>query len=222
MSLNNFYIKNDTNVNLTPPNDVLWPYLDKDMVVTLNNDGELLPNKIVSLLSNNNILNISHSLELNNYIIDGSIIVLNDDEVELTINEALDYIKFLTKGDVVEIVRSELSNNINELILETQTIASEDNNIELNYNGTKLSSNGGGITVVNGISNGTNSELIINSDGDWTSNNYIIPNGFVFPFYTPTSTNDNYGNINEITVDSDYIYLKTASGWRRSAFFNTF
>jgi hypothetical protein len=103
-----------------------------------------------------------------------------------------------------------------ELILETQTIAAEDNNIELNYNGTKETALNGGLTIIKGIDDNTNSELIINSDGNWITNNHIIPKGLIIPTFTPTSTNDNSGNLGEITRDDNYIYIKGNNGWGRS------
>lgn len=106
--------------------------------------------------------------------------------------------------------------NRTELILETQTIASEDNNIELNFNGTHDSAINGGITVIKGIDENTNSEFMTNSDGDWTTNNHILPNGLVIPEFTPTSTNDLTGKLGEITRDDNYIYIKTNAGWKRT------
>jgi hypothetical protein len=97
-----------------------------------------------------------------------------------------------------------------ELILETQTIASEDNNIELNYNGNKESSLDGGIIVIKGISETEDAKFTINSDGDWITNNNIIPKGIVIPEYTPTSTSG------MITRDDSYIYIKGNNGWGRS------
>jgi hypothetical protein len=106
--------------------------------------------------------------------------------------------------------------NRDELILETQTIASEDNNIELNFNGTHDSALNGGITVIKGINDETNSVFEINSDGDWRTNNYILPHGLVIPKFTPISTNDDKGKLGEITRDDDYIYIKTEAGWKRT------
>lgn len=106
--------------------------------------------------------------------------------------------------------------NRTELILETQTIAAEDNNIELNFNGTHDSALNGGITVNKGINNEKHSEFVINSDGDWKSNNYILPKGLVIPNFTPTSTNDVNGKIGEITRDDNYLYIKTNDGWKRT------
>ncbi len=103
----------------------------------------------------------------------------------------------------------------NELILETQTIAAEDNNIELNYNGTSLTAIGGGISIINGISDGLNAEFKLNSTGNWVTNNLIIPSGLVIPTYTPKSSNDSYGELNEITADDNYLYIKGNNGWKR-------
>jgi len=103
-----------------------------------------------------------------------------------------------------------------ELILETQTIVSEDNNIELNFNGSHDSALDGGITVIKGIDDETNSVFEINSDGDWTTNNYIISHGLVIPEFSPSSTNDEKGKLGEITRDNDYIYIKRENGWGRT------
>ena len=42
-------------------------------------------------------------------------------------------------------------------------------------------------------------------------NNPSIPN------YTPTSSNDSYGNIGNVTSDDDYLYVKTNNGWKRTS-----
>ena len=42
-------------------------------------------------------------------------------------------------------------------------------------------------------------------------NNPSIPN------YTPTSSNDTYGNVGNITTDDDYLYIKTNNGWKRTS-----
>lgn len=103
-----------------------------------------------------------------------------------------------------------------ELIIKTQTIASEDNNIELNFGGTHSSALNGGITVIKGKDDNTNSNFEINSNGDWVTNNYIIPHGLVLPEFTPSSTNDEIGKEGEITRDNNHIYIKTQSGWKRT------
>lgn len=105
--------------------------------------------------------------------------------------------------------------NREEIIINSQTVASEDNNIELNYNGTKESAIGGGIFVNKGINENTNSEFLIDSNGDWVTNNYFKPFGLVIPEYTPTSSSDEKGVVGEIVRDNDYIYIKRLSGWGR-------
>jgi len=42
-------------------------------------------------------------------------------------------------------------------------------------------------------------------------NNPSIPN------YTPSSSNDSYGNIGNVTSDDDYLYIKTNNGWKRTS-----
>lgn len=104
----------------------------------------------------------------------------------------------------------------NNTIIETQTINAEDNNITLNFNGTHDSALNGGIIVNKGVDEETNSEFIINSDGDWVTNNYIVPYGLTIPEYTPDSSDDDTGKIGEITRDDNFIYVKTNNGWLRT------
>lgn len=103
-----------------------------------------------------------------------------------------------------------------KIILQTQTIAAEDNNIELNFGGTNESALDGGIMVVKGVDENTDAKFVINSEGNWTTNNHIAPNGLIIPKFTPTSTNDNAGKTGDITRDNDHIYIKTEDGWKRS------
>jgi hypothetical protein len=35
--------------------------------------------------------------------------------------------------------------------------------------------------------------------------------------FTPSSSSDASGNVGDISWDGDYIYVKTSSGWKRSA-----
>jgi hypothetical protein len=105
--------------------------------------------------------------------------------------------------------------NREEFIINSQTVASEDNNIELNYNGTKKSALGGGIFVNKGIDENTDSEFLIDSNGNWVTNNYIKPFGLLIPEYTPTSSSDEKGIVGEMVRDDNYIYIKRLSGWGR-------
>jgi len=43
-----------------------------------------------------------------------------------------------------------------------------------------------------------------------------IHNNPSIPHYTPTSSNDSYGNIGNETSDDDYLYIKTNNGWKRT------
>lgn len=101
-------------------------------------------------------------------------------------------------------------------ILETQTIVAEDNNIELNFNGTHESSAGGGIIVKKGIDNETDSKFIVDANGNWIANTGLIPKSLIIPKYIPSSSNDEFGNVGDITRDNHYVYIKTDSGWKRA------
>jgi hypothetical protein len=101
--------------------------------------------------------------------------------------------------------------------INTQTIASEDNDIVLNFNGNHDSALNGGLVVNSGVNDKVNSQFIINSEGDWITNTYIKPHGIVIPDFTPKSSYDITGKIGEITRDDDYFYIKGNDGqWKRS------
>jgi len=114
---------------------------------------------------------------------------------------------------IKDLTKTNISNS--DLILETQTIAAEDNNIELNYNGNHDTAVGGGITIIDGISTNIDAEFKINSDGNWVTNNLIIPSGLVIPMYTPSSSSDKYGKNGEVTRDDNYLYVKVGNKWRK-------
>tara|TARA_R110000772_G_scaffold17946_1_gene49838 strand:+ start:72072 stop:74105 length:2034 start_codon:yes stop_codon:yes gene_type:complete len=116
---------------------------------------------------------------------------------------------------LVEAVKELATPNIilNETEIDTETVTSEDNYIQLNFNGTKESAIGGGIIVINGRDDG-DSKFTINSNGDWTTNNYVIPRGLIIPEYTPTSKDD-AGMIGEITRDNSNLYIKNSDGWKK-------
>lgn len=104
----------------------------------------------------------------------------------------------------------------NNTHLETQTILAEDNNIDLNYNGTNASALGGGITVLHAKKDDSSSEIITDENGDWVTNNDFKPLALTIPYYTPTSSEDLIGNEGNLTRDNDYLYIKTISGWKRT------
>lgn len=99
--------------------------------------------------------------------------------------------------------------------IKTQTIIAEDNNIELNYNGTNESANGGGLIVNHGVGENVNAEFKLEG-GEWVTNNNIRPNGLIIPEYRPTSSSDENKNIGSITYDDEYLYLKVGlNSWKR-------
>jgi Chaperone of endosialidase len=121
---------------------------------------------------------------------------------------------------LVEAVK-ELSNGVKSngnVYLETQSIFAEDNNIDLNYSGTPETAIGGGIRVLHGINQEKHSEFLTDENGNWTTNNYLIPNGLIIPNYTPTSSDDNYGIDGMVTRDSNYLYVKNNATWGRISF----
>jgi hypothetical protein len=106
--------------------------------------------------------------------------------------------------------------NSDKIILETQTIAAEDNNIELNYNGNNASAIGGGISIINGIDDGIDAEFKLNIEGSWVTNNPLAPSSLIIPEYTPISSYDIYGKNGDITRDENYLYVRDNNTWKRS------
>ena len=100
--------------------------------------------------------------------------------------------------------------------IETQSIIAEDNNIDLNYDGSTQTAIGGGIRVLHALGQDISAELLIDSEGNWITNNDFKPNAFTIPVYTPKSSLDSFGNEGNITRDDNFIYVKTSMGWRRS------
>jgi hypothetical protein len=107
------------------------------------------------------------------------------------------------------------STNFNNVSVNTQTIIAEDNNIELNYNGTHETAIGGGLVVLKGINNQSDAKFILNDNGNWVTNNPLEPKEIILPKYTPESSNDINGNIGSITMDDNYLYIKTTNKWKR-------
>jgi hypothetical protein len=117
---------------------------------------------------------------------------------------------------IVEAIKELYFKLNNNDFLNTQTILAEDNNIDLNYNGNHETSLGGGIRILHGKSNDNHSELIINENGDFITNNNLIPKELTIPYYTPSSSEDNYGSEGNISRDDEYLYIKTKNGWLRA------
>jgi hypothetical protein len=118
---------------------------------------------------------------------------------------------------LVEAIK-ELSSGLtisNNTYLETQTILAEDNNIELNYNGTTETAIGGGISVLHALGNDISAELMTDIDGNFITNNDFKAKALTIPTYTPTSSEDINGNIGNVTRDEDYLYIKGSDKWKR-------
>lgn len=118
---------------------------------------------------------------------------------------------------LVEAVK-ELSSGIttsNNTHLETQTILAEDNNIELNFNGTQQTAIGGGLSILHAKGQDQSADLITDADGNFVTNNDFKPQALTIPLYTPTSSNDTAGSEGNITRDDNYLYVKSSNKWKR-------
>lgn len=128
---------------------------------------------------------------------------LNYDEVIPWLVEA---VKDISSGDVT----------FNNTIIETQTLAAEDNFIELNYGGSHDSAAGGGITVKDGIREGADSFIKIDENGRWVIGPALTTSQLTLPEYTPDSSTDDIGSSGDVVWDDRYLYIKTNFGWRRT------
>lgn len=115
-------------------------------------------------------------------------------------------IKELSSGDVI----------ITNTILETQTITAEDNNIELNFGGIHETSIGGGISVKNGVNDGTDSFIKIDENGRWVVGPSLTTSQLTLPEFSPISSTDKIGLIGDVVWDDEYVYIKTNTGWKRT------
>jgi len=99
----------------------------------------------------------------------------------------------------------------------TQTIQALDNNFTLNFDGTHTSADGGGITIQDGVSNGNDSSWLINSDGNWYTNQNVGI-GTSTPTHKLTT---GYGT--GIPEDGIALYGTTdqTTNYQRSIFYNT-
>lgn len=118
---------------------------------------------------------------------------------------------------LVEAIKELVSSGIttNSTYLNTQTILAEDNNIDLNYNGNKESALNGGIRVLHGLGNDLSSDMVIDSNGNWVTNNGFKPSSLIIPKQTPKASNDTTGIEGDVCYDNNFIYIKTNSGWKR-------
>ena len=99
-------------------------------------------------------------------------------------------------------------------IINVETVVAEDNNIELNFNGTHESSIGGGLCILHGLGLNKHAEFKINEFGSWETNNPIAAKELIIPNYTPTGSTDSSFNIGAITKDENFLYVKGLT-WKK-------
>jgi len=140
-----------------------------------------------------------------------------------------DMVRLRSKGDgmltlnyseiipwLIEALKEISSDEYRNVILQTQTIAAEDNNIELNYGGTHDTANGGGLLITDGVSAGVDSFIKIDEFGKWVIGPSLSTPQLTLPKYTPENTNDVIGSGGNIVWDDTYLYIKTKNGWKRT------
>jgi len=76
-------------------------------------------------------------------------------------------------GDILVIGDAIINGSVQVLgtasTFNTQIIQAEDNNIHLNYSGSHLTANGGGVIILSGISNSQDSSITIDAFGNWSA-----------------------------------------------------
>jgi hypothetical protein len=102
--------------------------------------------------------------------------------------------------------------------LNTQTIIAEDNNIDLNFNGTPQTAIEGGLRVLHALGQDKPAQFLTDSEGNWVTNNDLKAKALTIPIYTPLSSSDIAGNEGNITRDDDYLYVKVVDTWKRIKF----
>lgn len=142
-------------------------------------------------------------------------------ELVFTSNQTEEKYKGINDGGIIPLLVEAVKElatgtTLHREYLITQTIKAEDNNIELNFNGNKKSSINGGIKVLHGIAENNSSDLFIDEDGNWITNNDFKPKAITIPIYTPASSDDIFGSIGNVVTDDDYLYINTTTGWKRT------
>jgi len=205
----------------------LQPLIDQLETDVLTNSNDISTNQTdigdnLSLI-NTNITNIgANETDISNLVIDVSdnLSLINTNITDIN-NLELDLLNYLplTGGTITGDLS--ISGNLEVLgtttTIGTQTIQALDNNFTLNYGGTHLSADGGGITIEDGISNGNDSSWLINSDGNWYTNQ-SVGIGTSTPTHKLTT---GYGT--GIPEDGIALYGTTdqTTNYQRSIFYNT-
>jgi hypothetical protein len=115
---------------------------------------------------------------------------------------------------LVEAIK-ELYHGHKNVLISTQTIAAEDNNIELNFNGNHESSIGGGLKVLHAVGTNKHSEIKTNENGDWVTTTPLKPVELIIPEYTPKSAIDEEFGIGSMTRDNNHLYIRCGGGWKK-------
>ena len=71
-------------------------------------------------------------------------------------------------GDMI--VTGDFTVNGTTTTIDSQTLRTADNNIEMNLSGNNISANGGGLTVLSGVSNSIDATWQIDATGNWAAN----------------------------------------------------
>jgi len=150
-------------------------------ILTNSNDISTNQTNIGNNLSliNTNITNIgTNETDISNLVIDVSdnLSLINTNITDIN-NLELNLLNYLPLSGGTITGDLSIGGNLEVLgsatTIDTETIQAKDNNFTLNYGGTHLSADGGGITIEDGVANGSDSSWLINSDGNWYTNQSV-------------------------------------------------
>ena len=125
----------------------------------------------------------------------------------------IEAIRELVESQATQPLTTQTTTQIKEI--NTEVIYSEDNAIELNYNGTHETAKQGGLVLLKGVNEEVDASITVNENGDW-----VMSPGIVIPRFTPTSSSDLKGNEGNLSFDDDYLYIRTTQGWKRTGLEN--
>jgi len=205
----------------------LQPLIDQLETDVLTNSNDISTNQTdigdnLSLI-NTNITNIgANETDISNLVIDVSdnLSLINTNITDIN-NLELNLLNYLplTGGQITGdlSVTGDFEVLGTTTTIGTQTIQALDNNFTLNYGGTHTSANLGGITIQDGVSAGNDSSWLINSDGNWYTNQNVGI-GTSTPTHKLTT---GYGT--GIPEDGIALYGTTdqTTNYQRSVFYNT-
>ena len=145
--------------------------------ININGNGNDISNLELDLAgATNSILTNTNDIATNQTDIGDNLTLINTNIIDIS-NLELDLLNYLPlsggqiTGDLS--VTGDFEVLGTTTTIGTQTIQALDNNFTLNYGGTHLSADGGGITIQDGVSAGNDSSWLINSDGNWYTNQSV-------------------------------------------------